>query len=79
MDLIELLRSITRNILDGIRGNKLPAALSLVALVVTGAFAVTSNFDERPRYRKFILPEIEKAERQFSDVMHDAENEPVER
>ena len=79
MGLIELLRSITRNILDGIRRNKLPAVLSLVALVVTGAFAVTSNFDERPRYRKFILPEIEKAERQFFDVMHDAENEPNER
>ena len=78
MDLIELLRSITRNILDGIRHNKLPAAFSLVALVVTAAFAVTSNFDERPRYRKVILPKIEKAERQFSEVMHDAENEPDE-
>jgi hypothetical protein len=78
MDFIELLQSIARNILDGIRRNKLPASLALVALVLTTALAVTSNFDERPRYRKFILPQIQKAESQFSDVMHDAENEPDE-
>ena len=79
MDFIELLRSIQRNILDGIRRNKLPASLSLAALVLTTAFALTSDFDERPRYRKFILPEIQKAETQFLDVMHEAENEPDER
>jgi hypothetical protein len=75
MDCIELLQSIERSILDGIRRNKLPAALSLAALVLTAAFALTSDFDERPRYRKFILPEVEKAESQFFGVMREAEDE----
>ena len=79
MGVIELLRSIGRNILEGIRRNKLATALSLIAFVVTTAFALTSNFDERPRYRKVILPEINKAESQFRDVMRDAEQEPDER
>jgi len=79
MDFVELLRAVSRNILDGIRRNKLPASLSLVALILTTAFALTSDFDERPRYRKFILPEIQKAENQFFDVMREAEQEPDER
>jgi hypothetical protein len=79
MDFIELLQSIKRNVLDGIRRNKLPASLSLAALVLTTAFALTTDFDERPRYRKFFLPDIQKAESQFLDVIHDAENEPDER
>ena len=78
MDFIELLRSVSRSILDGIRRNKLPASLSLVTVVFTTAFALTSDFDERPRYRKFILPEIRKAENQFFDVMHEAEQAPDE-
>ena len=78
MDLIEFLRSLGRSILEGIQHNKLPACLSLVAVIVTTAFAVTSDFDERPRYRKFILPEIQKAESQFGDAMREAENESQE-
>jgi hypothetical protein len=78
MNLIELLQSVSRNILDGIRRNKLPASLSFVAVILTTALALTSNFDERPRYRKFILPEIQKAENQFFDGMHEAEQEPEE-
>src|SRR5438477_5805107 len=79
MGVIELLRSIGRNIQEGIRRNKLAASLSLIALVVTTAFALTSSYDERPRYRKVILPGISKTERQFRDVMRDAEQEPSER
>ena len=79
MDFLELLRAIERSILDGIRRNKLAASLSFLALIVTTAFALTSNFDERPRYRKVILPEISKAEHQFFDVMRQAEEEPDER
>src|SRR5207245_10209040 len=38
----------------------------------TTALAMTSDFDERPRYRRFVLPEIEKAEKQFFDAMDEA-------
>ena len=78
MDLSELLQALGQSIFDGIRRNKLPACLSLVAIIVTTAFAVTSDFDERPRYRRFILPEIEKAENQFFEAMRQAEEESRE-
>jgi hypothetical protein len=78
MDFIGFLRLLSRSILDGIRRNKLPACLSFGAVVLTTALAMTSNFDERPRYRKFILPEIEKAENSFFDVMREAEKRPAE-
>jgi hypothetical protein len=78
MELVDLLRSLCRSVVESIRRNKLPACLSLVALLVTTVFAVTSGFDERPRYRKVILPEIEKAENQFFDVMRDAEQQREE-
>lgn len=78
MNFIEFLQSVGRSILDGIRRNKLPASLSVVAVVLTTAFALTSDFDERPRYRRFILPEIEKTENQFVEAMRQAEEEPRE-
>src|SRR5437667_12252257 len=76
MDLYEFLKSLLRSCFEGLRRNKLPAALSAGALVLTTALALTSDFDERPRYRKFILPEIDKVENQFFDIMRDAEQEP---
>jgi hypothetical protein len=78
MDLSEFITALLRSIVEGIRRNKLPVCLSLVALVLTTAFALTSNFDERPRYRRFVLPEIEKAETQFFNQMREAENETEE-
>jgi hypothetical protein len=79
MNLLELIQSIARSIFDGVSRNRLPAALSFLALIFTTAFVLTSDFDERPRYRKFILPPIQKAENQFFNVMKEAENEPDER
>jgi hypothetical protein len=78
MDLSEFITALLRSIVEGIRRNKLPVCLSVVALVLTTAFALTSNFDERPRYRRFVLPEIEKAEKQFFAQMREAEAETEE-
>ena len=72
MGLREFLKSIVRNWIEGLRRNKLPAALSAIALIVTTALALTSDFDERPRYRQLILPEIRKAEQPFFTVMDEA-------
>src|SRR5206468_12763687 len=69
-------QSVTHSSVDGLRRNKLPAALSAVALALTTALAMTSDFDERPRYRRFVLPEIEKAEQQFLEAMSEAEQTP---
>ena len=76
MDLREFLKSILQGCLDSLRRNKLPATLSVIALVLTTALALTSNYDERPRYRKLILPEISKTEQQFFSIMQAAEKEP---
>jgi hypothetical protein len=72
MGLREFLKSIVRNWIEGLRRNKLPAILSVIALIVTTALALTSDFDERPRYRTLILPEIRKAEQPFFTVMDEA-------
>ena len=66
-------RSMVGSSLEGLRRNKLPTALSAVALALTTALAMTSDFDERPRYSRFVLPEIEKAEQQFLEAMSEAE------
>lgn len=78
MDGLEFLKSILRSCLDGLRRNKLPASLSAVALILTTTLALTSDYDERPRYRKLILPQIVKAEQQFSWMMEAADQEPAE-
>ena len=75
MDLRDLLKSILFGCIDGLRRNRLPAILSAIALVLTTALAVTSNFDERPHYRKTILPEIRRAEQPFFAVMEEASRE----
>jgi hypothetical protein len=78
MDLNEFVKALARSVQESIRRNKLPASLSLIALILTTALALTSDYDERPRYRRTILPEIHKAEMQFFDVMHLAETEQAE-
>ena len=72
------IQSIVRSASEGLRRNKIPACLSFIALALTTALALTSDFDERPRYRKFVLPEIQKAEKQFFDMMREAEQTPDE-
>ena len=78
VDLLHFLQSLVRSSLDGLSRNKLAATLSLIALVLTTALALTSDYDERPRYRKLILPEIHKAEQQFFTIMQAAEDEQNE-
>jgi hypothetical protein len=75
MDFPEFLNSLVRSFVDGLLRNKLPASLSLVALILTTALAFTSEFDERPHYRKLILPHIAKAEQQFFTMMEESEHE----
>lgn len=78
MDLGEFVQALARSVADGIRRNKLPACLSLIAVILTTVLAFTSQYDERPRYRKLILPPIHKAEMQFFDEMSRAESEKDE-
>jgi len=72
------IKTIKRSAIEGLQRNRIPACLAFIALVLTTALAFTSDFDERPRYRKFVLPEIQKAEKQFFDMMREAEQTPDE-
>jgi hypothetical protein len=47
--------------------------LAALALVVSSGLALNIQFDERARYRSVILPDIERAEDQFSAAMNAAE------
>src|SRR5437870_11445706 len=69
-------KSVMHSSVESLRRNKLPACLSALALALTTALAMTSDFDERPRYRRFVLPAIEKAEQQFLEAMSEAEQTP---
>lgn len=66
------LLSLADAFLAGLRHNKLPAILAVIALLVTTAFALNSQYDERERYRQVIFPDIERAEAQFVITMDDA-------
>src|SRR5262245_57282625 len=66
-------RSIALGLIEGLRRNKLPATLSGIALLICTAFALTSDFDERPFYRESSLPKIQKAEKAFFERMEAAD------
>lgn len=73
-----LVSSIVRNLLEGVRRNKLATSLALLAFLGGGALAFSSQYDERPRYREVILPDIERAEALFFRMLSAAENPPSE-
>jgi len=72
------IKSLISGLAESLRRNKLPAGLSAVALLVCTALAVTSEFDERPQYRQWLLPEINNAEARFFGIMQEAEQTPDE-
>ncbi len=57
-----VLGSVVSSAAEGVRRNKISSALSLLALLIVIPLALGSRYDERPRYRRFILPEIERLE-----------------
>ena len=70
--------SIARNLVDGFRRNKLAAVLALTAFLAATTFALNSPYDERPRYREVILPDIERAETRFVRMLEASETAPNE-
>jgi hypothetical protein len=70
----DFLSSLCRNLLESARQNKLAASLAVVVLLVTTFFALNSQYDERDRYRRVILPDIERAEAQFFGRIEDSEH-----
>jgi hypothetical protein len=73
VSLVGLLRSLGIGFVGVLRHNKIAATLAGVALVATTLLAVNSQYDERPRYRQVVLPDIAEAEIQFSNLIQAAE------
>jgi hypothetical protein len=73
-----LTSSIFRTAVDGVRGNKIAAGLAVIAFAAATTFALTIEYDERPRYRQLILPDIERAEAKFFAMLEAAETAPNE-
>ena len=58
----------------GIRRNKIATILSTIVLIGTTLLAINTQYDERPRYRTLLLPDIAEAETRFLKCLTDAEN-----
>lgn len=73
-----VLGSVASSVAEGVRRNKLSAALSLLALIIAIPLALGSKYDERPRYRRFILPEIERLEAVYMGALVRAAEGPTD-
>ena len=73
-----LLKSLAGSVFSSLRQNKLAAVLSGLACVAVTFLAIAIQYDERPRYRESILPEIARAETDFAKILERADNAPSE-
>ncbi len=69
-------RSMVSSFVEGARRNKIASILALVALIVVLPLALTSRYDERPRYRQVILPGIQRLEQRYHAALARAAEEP---
>lgn len=65
----DLVRGLILGALQAVRENKLPAVLAAIASCAVLYFSWTSEYDERPRYRREVLPDIARAERQYQQAL----------
>ena len=72
-----LLGAVASSIAESIRTNKLSAILALVAFLVFIPL-VGIRYDERPRYRQVILPEIERLEVRYQSALRRSEAGPTD-
>jgi len=68
-----LVGSIGSGFLEVLRGNKIATGLAAVALIVTSILALSSQYDERVRYRQVVLPELAASESQLEGLLKAAE------
>jgi hypothetical protein len=68
-----LLHALALGVINSMRQNKLAAVLAALACVGGTYLAVTLQYDERPRYRQTILPDIKRAEAEFFKALDAAD------
>ena len=72
-----LIAAIASSVAEGVRQNKLSTVLALVALLVFIPL-IGIRYDERPRYRQVILPEIERLEVLYHASIERSEEGPTD-
>jgi hypothetical protein len=65
----DLVVGIGYSTLDGFRLNKLASVLALLGLIVFIPLTFGTRYDERPRYREVILPDIQRLESRFEAAL----------
>jgi hypothetical protein len=68
-----LLHSLALGFINSMRQNKLAAVLAVFACVGGTYLAVTLQYDERPRYRQTVLPDVKRAEAEFFKALDAAD------
>ncbi len=74
----DIARSIVSSLRESIRQNKLASSLALVAFLIVLPLTFGSRYDERPRYRQVILPDIERFEERYRGAIERAETAPTD-
>jgi hypothetical protein len=74
----DLIKGLLSGFVSAVRENKLASTLAVFAGILGTFLAFTFQYDERPRYRAVILPDIQKAEANFTITLDNAEHAPSE-
>jgi hypothetical protein len=68
-----LIKSLTLGAFNSLRQNKLAAVLAGISCLAFTYLSVAIQYDERPRYRETILPQVTQAESEFLKSLEAAE------
>jgi hypothetical protein len=68
-----LFGALALGVFNSMRQNRLAAALAVFACIGGTYLAVSIQYDERPRYRETVLPDIKRAEAEFFKALDAAD------
>ena len=66
--------SVVWSLVEGVRRNKIASILALIALIVALPLVLGTRYDERPRYRQVLLPDIQRLEQLYRAALERAAN-----
>ena len=66
--------SVVSSLVEGVGRNKIAATLALIALIVALPLVLGTRYDERPRYRQVLLPDIQRLEQLYRAALERAAN-----
>ena len=66
--------SVVSSLAEGVGRNKIASSLALIALIVALPLVLGTRYDERPRYRQVLLPDIQRLEQRYRAALERAAN-----